>query len=202
MLLVLNIDHPQPHKIAKAAELIRKGEILCYPTDTGYGLGCDPHQLKSVERLFRMRNRPKKKPASLLFADFKQLAQYAHIGNQGFRAAKHALPGPYTLILQAGKQVARKLHGKRREVGARMPDHPVVIALLEHLGMPLLNVTARDSLGSYLGDPHDIERMLGKQLGAVIDGGIIPENPSTVIDMTSETAEVLRVGQGDPDAFL
>ena len=83
-----------------------------------------------------------------------------------------------------------------------MPDHPVVIALLEHLGMPLLNVTARDSLGSYLGDPHDIERMLGKQLGAVIDGGIIPENPSTVIDMTSENAEVLRVGQGDPDAFL
>ncbi len=202
MLLLMNIDHPQPRKIAKAAELIRAGEILCYPTDTGYGLGCDPHQLKTVEKLFRMGNRSKEKPASLLCSNFKQIAQYAYIDDTSFRVAKRVLPGPYTLILKATKVVARRLHGKRKEVGIRYPNHPVVLALIEELGTPILNITARAPDGHYLDDPHEIDRIWGKQLGAVIGGDLLPKSPSTVIDLTGDEPEILRVGQGDPDVFF
>lgn len=202
MRLMLNVDHPQPHKIAKAVDLLRAGELLCYPTDTGYGIGCDPHQPKAVERLFRLYNRPKNKRASLLCNDFKQISKYAYVDDQTFRAAKRALPGPYTLILKATKMVSKALHGKRKEVGIRVPDHPVVLALVDAFGAPILNVTARDFSKNYLDDPYDIEDILGAHLGAVIDCEILPEAPSTVVDFTQPEPEVLRVGQGDPDAFL
>jgi len=202
MLLVFNDHHPQPRKIQKVADLIRQGNLICYPTDTGYGIGCDPFQRKTVEKLFRLSGRPKNKPASLLVANFKQMAQYGYINDRAYRVAKRVIPGPYTLILKATKQVPRPLHGKRREVGVRVPDHPVILALLEELEEPLLNVTASNFDREYLDDPHEIDDIWGKQLGAVIDSGIIQENPSTVIDFSSGEPEVLRVGQGDPDVFL
>lgn len=202
MLLALNPHHPQPRKLQKAVDLIRAGEIVVYPTDTGYGMGCDPFQLKTVERMFRLLNRPKNKPAALLCSSFKQVAQYCVIGDSAYRTARRIFPGPYTLILRATKQVPRPLQGKRKEVGIRVPDHNVILHLLELHDGPLLNLSVVDSEGVYLDDPIEIEQRWGKHLGCVIDADLIPEDPSTVVDWTGREAEVLRVGQGDPEIFM
>jgi len=130
------------------------------------------------------------------------VAPYAHISDAAYRTARRALPGPYTLILKATKQVPRPLRGKRKEVGIRVPDHQVVLQLVETLGLPLLNVTVHDTFGEYIDDPHEIDRMWGKQLGAVIDAELLPEAPSTVIDFTGRYPELLREGEGDPDLFF
>ncbi len=202
MLLVLNEHHPQPRKLQRAMEILQEGEILCYPTDTGYGLGCDMNQRKAVEKLYRITNRPKNKPGALLASSFKQVSQYCYIGDIAYRVAKRVLPGPYTLILQATKEVPRHLQGKRKEVGIRIPDHPVILGILELMGTPLLNVTANDLSGQYIDDPREIEDLYGKLIGAVIDAEILPENPSTIVDLTTATPEVLRLGVGDPGVFF
>lgn len=201
MLLVIHPEHPAPRKISKVADLLRRGEIIAYPTDTGYGLGCDPFQRKTVERMFRILNLPDKKRASLLCSDFKQIAKYGYISDTAYRTARRIFPGPYTLILQATKAIPRPLHGKRKEVGIRVPDSPIVLAILEELGAPLLNVTVRDTHGEYMDDPHEIEATYRKHIGAVIDADLVAENPSTVVDLTSDYPEVIRVGQGDPSIF-
>lgn len=202
MLLVIHPEHPEPRKIEHAASLIRDGHILAYPTDTGYGFGCDPFQRKAVERMFWMLSLPDNKLASFLCADFKQLAQYGYISDHVYRVARRIFPGPYTLILEATKEIPKTLRGKRKEVGIRVPNHPIPLALITALEVPLLNVSARDLQGDYLDDPHQIDEIYRKQLGAVIDGDLLPENPSTVIDLTGDSPQVIRVGQGDPDVFV
>jgi tRNA threonylcarbamoyl adenosine modification protein (Sua5/YciO/YrdC/YwlC family) len=202
MLLSIHPQHPQPRKIEKVIEIVSKGDIIAYPTDTGYGIGCDPFNRKTVERLFRLLSIPENKLASLLCADFKQLARYGYIGDMAYRVARRIFPGPYTLILQATKEVPRPLHGKRKEVGIRVPDHPITLAILQLLGGPILNLTARDLEGCYIDDPLEIERIYRHQIGAIIDGDLIPENPSTVVDLTGPEPDIIRVGQGSPDIFL
>lgn len=202
MLLVLNPEHPQPRKLQKAAELLRQGEILVYPTDTGYGIGCDPFQRKVVERMFRLLSRPTSKPAALLCSDFKQVAIYGHISDSAYRVGRRIFPGPYTLILKATKQIPRPLQGKRKEVGIRVPNHAVTLQLIEAFENPILNLTVTDGQGNYLDDPREVEDLWGKQLGAVIDCDLIPEDPSTVVDLTGREPEILRVGQGDPEVFM
>jgi tRNA threonylcarbamoyl adenosine modification protein (Sua5/YciO/YrdC/YwlC family) len=202
MLLSFDDRHPQPRKIQRIVELLRDGEIISYPTDTGYGLGCDMNQKKAVEKLFLITQRPKNKPGALLAKEFKQVSEYCYIGDVAYRVARRVLPGPYTLILEASKAVPRHLQGKRKEVGIRIPDHPIILAVLEDFGTPLLNVTANDHLGQYLDDPLLIEQRYGKHLGAVVDAGLIPENPSTIVDLTGSIPEVLRLGVGDPEVFF
>ena len=193
---------PSPAKSKRPRNCSEQAKFFVIPRTQDTVWGCDPHQPKAVTQLFRMINRPKNKPASLLCNSFKQVAQYGYIDDQSYRAAKRALPGPYTLILKASKLVARSLHGKQKEVGIRYPDHSVVLALIEALQSPLLNVSARDPNENYLDDPREIEQIWGRHLAAVIDCDLLPESPSTMIDLTQDFPEVLRVGQGDPDAFL
>lgn len=201
MLLVVHPEHPQPRKIDKVVDLIQAGGIVAYPTDTGYGFGCDPFQRKSVQRMFQLLNLSEKKLAALLCSDFKQVARYGYINDSCYRIARRIFPGPYTLILKATKEVPRPLHGKRKEVGIRVPNHPITLAILEALDGPILNLTARDHHGEYLDDPHEIESIYRKHLGAVIDGDLVVESPSTVVDLTGHEPEIIRVGQGDPSIF-
>jgi tRNA threonylcarbamoyl adenosine modification protein (Sua5/YciO/YrdC/YwlC family) len=188
--------------LKRAAEILAKGGLLCYPTETGYGIGCDMYQRKTVERLFRLTNRPKNKPASLLCKDFKQVSQFGYINNVYFRIARRIFPGPYTLVLEATKEVPRHLHGKRREVGIRVPSNPVIMGILEEMENPIMNVAARTFEGEYIDDPHVIEHVWRNELGAVIDCDLLQEDPSTVVDLTGDVAEILREGQGDPNVFL
>ncbi len=202
MLLIMEEKHPQPRKVKKIVEAIQRGEIVAYPTDTGYGIGCDPYKAKTVEKMFKALNIPEKKLASLLCANFKQLAKLGYISDWAYRIAKRIFPGPYTLILEATKEVPRTLRGKRKEVGIRVPNHPVILAILEELGGPILNLTARSPQGEYLEDPREIERIYRKQIAIVADCGLIPENPSTVVDLTGDEPIIIREGQGDPELFL
>ncbi|TNE48244.1 MAG: threonylcarbamoyl-AMP synthase [Deltaproteobacteria bacterium] len=202
MLLSVHPEYPQMRKIVRAAQYLKDGEIVAYPTDTGYGLGCDPFQRKTVERMFRLLNLPDTKYASLLCKDFKQMAVYGYISDYVYRKARKVFPGPYTLIVEATKAIPKPLRGKRREVGIRVPNNNVTLALIEELEGPILNVTARDFQGEYMDDPHVIESVYRKSLGAVVDCDLIPESSSTVMDLTGEFPEVVRLGQGDPDIFL
>ncbi|MEM1008990.1 MAG: L-threonylcarbamoyladenylate synthase [Myxococcota bacterium] len=202
MRLTLHPEYPQPRKLEQVVDFIRRGEVVAYPTDTGYALGCDMNQRKAVEHLFRFTQRPKNKPGTLLSANFKQVSQFCYISDHAYRVVRRVLPGPYTLILEATKAVPRHLRGKRKEVGIRIPDNPVALALLEQWGSPFLNVTAYNFSEQYLDDPLDIERFYGKQLGCIVDVDLVTEKPSTIVDLTQNPPEVLREGTGDPEVFF
>lgn len=201
MLLFVDSRYPQPRKIRRAADILRSRGLLSYPTDTIYGIGCDPFERKAVEALFAMRNRPNWKPASLLCSDLKMMARYAIMTDEAHRAIRRVIPGPYTFIFRATPDVPRSLTGKRKQVGIRVPDNNIVLSLIEELGAPILNVSARDREGVYLEDPRETERIWGRSLGAVIDGELLPPRESTVIDLTDRHPEVLREGLGDPSLF-
>lgn len=202
MLLSIDPEYPNLKRVANAARILRQGGLLAYPTDTTYGIGADPFQPKAVAELFAQTRRDPAKPASLLCADLKMISKYAVISDRIFRALKRAIPGPYTFILPATDAVPRGMYGKRREVGVRVPDHPIVQSLIAALGTPLLNSSARDLEGQYLDDAREIEALWGYRLEAIIDCGPISPQESTVIDLVDDEPVLIREGLGDPSLFL
>ncbi len=202
MILTVDADYPNLKKVANAVHLLKQGGILAYPTDTTYGIGVDPFQPKAVSLLFEQTKRPPGKPASLLCSDITMVSQYAVISDRIFRTMKRALPGPFTFILPALKTVPRGLHGKRREVGIRVPENPIVQELIRAFGSPILNVSARDLEGNYTGDAREIEKIWGYKLDAVIDCGGLEPHESTVLDLVDEQPVLVREGLGDPSLFL
>lgn len=196
MLLSLDPDYPNLKKVANAVYHLRQGGLLAFPTDTTYGVGADPFQPKAVSALFELTRRDPKKPASLLCSDIRMASDYAVISDPVFRAMKRVLPGPYTFIMPATVKVPRGMHGKRREVGIRIPKCQITQKLIETLGTPLLSVSLRDAEGAYLGEAQQIEDLWGHQLEAVIDtGGLVPQE-STVIEIVDDAPVVLRHGVG------
>ncbi|MGK5089658.1 L-threonylcarbamoyladenylate synthase [Bdellovibrionota bacterium FG-2] len=202
MIITVDPDYPNLKKVANAARFLKQGGMLAYPTDTTYGIGVDPFQPKAVSLLFTQTRRPPGKPASLLCSDITMVSQYAVISDRIFRAMKRALPGPFTFILPALKSVPRGLHGKRREVGIRVPAHPIVQELIKALGSPILNVSARNLDDHYTGDAREIEDVWGYKLDAVIDCGDLEPSESTVLDLVDDQPLVVREGLGDPALFL
>ncbi|HAR44402.1 MAG TPA: threonylcarbamoyl-AMP synthase [Bdellovibrionales bacterium] len=202
MLITVDPEYPNMKRVANAARILRAGGLLAYPTDTTYGIGADPFQPKAVALLFNETSRSPKKPASLLCADLKMIGHYAVISDRIFRAMRRTLPGPYTFILPAKNTVPRGMHGKRREVGIRMPEHPIVQALIAALGTPILNLSARDPENHYLDDAREIEALWGERISAVLDCGPITPQESTVIDLIEDTPVLLREGLGDPAPYL
>lgn len=201
MILSLDPDYPNMKRVKSAAHILREGGLLAYPTDTTYGIGVDPFQPKAVAKLFEATRRKSLKPPSLLCADIKMAGQYGVFENSVFKLMKKALPGPFTLIVPTTGEVPRYMHGKRNEVGIRIPESAIVQELIATLGTPVLNVSARDPEGNYLGDAGDIERYYGYHLGAIIDCGGLEPRESTVIDFVERTPELVRVGLGDPGLF-
>ncbi|KNX37116.1 L-threonylcarbamoyladenylate synthase [Luteipulveratus halotolerans] len=194
---------PQPRLIRQAADLIRDGGLIAYPTDSCFALGCRLGNPDGKERITRIRHLDAKHHFTLVCRDFAQLGQLVQLDNWMFRAVKAATPGSYTFILPATSEVPRRLlHPKKRTVGVRIVDHPVASALLEELGEPLLSSTL-------LLPDHDEPRTDGWQikeeldhvLDAVIDSGECGLEPTTVVDMSGGAAEVVRVGAGDPTPF-
>jgi tRNA threonylcarbamoyl adenosine modification protein (Sua5/YciO/YrdC/YwlC family) len=192
--------HPQPRLIRQAAEVVRAGGVIAYPTDSSYALGCGLASAEAAKRIRRIRGVDEQHHLTLVMHDLAALGQFARLDNWQFRLVRQGVPGPYTFLLGATRQVPRRLHHpKRNTVGFRVPAHPVVDALLAELGTPLLSSTLilpgdREPLN----DPVEIRARLEKSLDAIIDAGPCPAEPTTVVDLSVDPPVVTRRGRGDP----
>ncbi len=203
MLLDINPENPQPRLINKVMEQLRGGAIICYPTDTVYGIGCDIFNQKAIKRIFQMKNRPKHKPFSFICADLKDVSKYAHVSNLAYRVMKKSLPGPFTFVLPGSKLVPKIMITKQKTVGIRVPDNRISIELVAALGNPILTTSAILANSEKMPeDPYDINQQFGKIIDIVIDGGLVYPDPSTVVSFVDDPPEVLRRGKGDIDRFL
>jgi tRNA threonylcarbamoyl adenosine modification protein (Sua5/YciO/YrdC/YwlC family) len=196
--VIIEWDPARPKK--KSTMLIREtlenGGIIGYSTDTFYGLGCDLFNTKSIKALYAMRGLSEKRSLSLIFKDIKDVSNYAILSDFAFHVLKSTLPGAYTFVLKARRIVPRLLMSDKKEVGVRMPNHPVPRALVELLGRPIINTTAKLAGQEAFSDPRDIERVFKHQIALVIDGGLIVGEPSTVVSLIDDRVNVLREGKG------
>ncbi|MEO5367203.1 MAG: L-threonylcarbamoyladenylate synthase [Magnetococcus sp. WYHC-3] len=202
-LIEIHPDNPQPRLIAQAARMLRDGGVAVYPTDTTYGLGCVLGNRQGVERIMRIKRLSPNHQLSLLCADLSEISRLARVDNRVYRILKRWLPGPYTFVLNATREVPKGLLPKRQTIGLRIPDHPVCRALLSELSTPLLSTSLRlPDEERILGDPLEIHRRVGSLVDLVVDSGVLPERASTVIDLTGDIPRVLREGIGDPGPFM
>jgi tRNA threonylcarbamoyl adenosine modification protein (Sua5/YciO/YrdC/YwlC family) len=194
---------PQPHSIAQVVGLLRDDAVIAYPTDSCYALGCRWDSPTGGERIRRLRSLDDRHHLTLVCADFAQLGQLVQLDNAAYRAIKAATPGPYTFILPATKEVPRRLaHPKKRTVGVRIPDHPVVRSLLRELGEPLLSSTLLlPDAAEPMTEGWQIKEELDHVIDAVVDAGDCGTEPTTVVDWSQGHPEVVRVGAGDPARF-
>ncbi|MBE0439368.1 MAG: threonylcarbamoyl-AMP synthase [Gammaproteobacteria bacterium] len=199
----LHPDNPQKRLIVQACDIIRKGGLVVYPTDSGYALGCHLGDKTAMDKIRRLRQVDDNHNFTLVCRDLSELSVYAKVNNSVFRAIKAHTPGAYTFILPATKEVPRRLqHAKRKTIGLRIPQNNIALALLEELNEPLMSSTLimPDELMP-LTDPEDIVDRIGKQVDLVIDGGFGSLEPTTVIEFIDDIPEVIRVGMGDPTPF-
>lgn len=200
---VIHPDNPQPRLIRQITEILRKGGVIAYPTDSSYALGCMPGDKQAEERIRAIRRLDDQHYLTLVCRDLAEISHYAKVDNRQFRLLKSVTPGCYTFILEATKEVPRRLqHPKRRCIGLRVPDHPVVQALLAELGEPLLSTTLKmPNETQPLYDPYDIRDLLEHQIDVVVDGGYGEMATTTMIDLTRDAPVLIRQGKGDIQPF-
>ena len=196
-------ENPQARLIKQAVDIIRKGGVVVYPTDSSYAVGCHIGDKSAVDRIRALRRLDDKHNFTLVCSDLSQLGLFAKVDTSAFRLLKAHTPGPYTFILSATREVPRMLmHPKRRTIGLRVPQHPIAQALLAELGEPLMSVTLilpGESLP--LSDPYEIREQIEHQVDLIIDGGYGGLEASTVVNLTDGDPQVTRVGCGDPSPF-
>jgi len=193
--------HPQKRLVRKAADIVRAGGLIAYPTDSCYALGCDRAATGALERLRRMRGFDERHRLTLMCRDLAEMARYAVIDDAQFRLLKGVTPGSYTFILRARREVPRRV-ARNKTIGVRIPGHPVAHALLAELGEPMLSATLLlPGESAPLADAQEIRQRLEHQLDLVIDGGACGVEPSTVIDLTEDTPRVVREGRGSLAPF-
>ena len=198
-LFSIHPQNPQQRLINQVVDIVRRGGVIAYPTDSVYALACHIGNKQAVDRIRSIRQLDKEHNFTLICRDLSELATYARVDNIVFRTLKAATPGPYTFILKASTEVPRRLvHPKRKTIGIRVPDSQIVMALLEGLQEPIMSVTMIMSGDKYpLTDPYEINQLLASQVDAVVDGGYCGLEPTTVVDMTTDTTRILREGAGD-----
>lgn len=196
-------DNPQARLVRSAADIIRGGGVVVYPTDSAYALGCQIGDKSALDRIRRIRKLDDRHNFTLVCSDLSEIAAYAKVDNSAYRLLRHCTPGPYTFILKATSEVPRRLmHPKRKTVGLRVPDNRIAAALLQDLGEPLMSVTLIMPGDEYpLIDPYDIRDTLQHDVDLVIDGGYCGMEPTTVVDLADDAPMVLRVGKGDIAPF-
>jgi tRNA threonylcarbamoyl adenosine modification protein (Sua5/YciO/YrdC/YwlC family) len=190
--------HPQARLIRQAADIVRRGGLIAYPTDSCYALGCHLGDATAQQRLRRTRGMDERHHLTLMCRDLSEIATYAIVDNVQYRILRAATPGAYTFILRATREVPRRLlHPRRRTIGVRVPAHAAALALLAELGEPMLSATLQlPNADAPLADAQEIRRALANQLDLVIDSGPCGVEPSTVIDLTGDAPVVLREGKG------
>jgi len=201
MLININQQNPQQRLIQKVVDILKKGGVVVYPTDTNYGIGCDIMNKKAIERIYQLKQRNKSKPFSFICSGLKNISHYAKISNYAYKTMKRLLPGPYTFILEGSRLVPKIMLTKRKTAGIRVPDNPICLALVNELGNPVITTSATMPDGTIFHDASLIHEYFGKRIDAVIDGSIVPGQPSSIIMLIDDIPEVIRKGMGDVSIF-
>ncbi|VAW95344.1 Hypothetical YciO protein, TsaC/YrdC paralog [hydrothermal vent metagenome] len=196
-------DNPQGRLIHQAVEMVRQGAVIVYPTDSAYAIGCHLGDKKALDRIRRIRQVDDKHNFTLVCRDLSEIATYAKVGNQAYRLINAHTPGPYTFILEATREVPRRLlHPKRRTIGIRVPDNRIAMALLSELNEPLMSSTLiLPDEEMPMTDAEDIREHLEHDVDLIIDGGHFGAEPTTVVGLQDGNSEILRVGKGVVDDF-
>jgi tRNA threonylcarbamoyl adenosine modification protein (Sua5/YciO/YrdC/YwlC family) len=198
--LHLKADHPQPRHVSRAAEIMRGGGVAVYPTDTTYGLGCDLYARRAIDRIYQLKGMDRKQRMTFLCSELSQVAHFAVIEDKNYRILKHHVPGPYTFILPATREVPKIVQTHTQTVGVRVPKNPFCVALIQELGHPILSTTvAKAEAGetAYTNDPDEVVRLFGHSIELLLDAGPLYEEPSSVIDLTGAEPVIVRRGAGD-----
>lgn len=191
-----------PHEaVERALETVENGGIIVYPTDTVYGMGCDLENKDALDRLYRLKKIPKRKPLSFVCSDLKMVSRYAKLSNSAHGMMRKLLPGPFTFILQASREVPKLMISKQRTVGIRVPEQDFCLELVRRLGRPLVNTSASDSLDEIVSDPEQIEERYARA-DLMISLGQQKSEASTILDFTGDAPEVVRQGVGDLSEYL
>ncbi len=202
MLLTIHPCNPQQRHIDRVTRELKAGAIIAWPTETGYGLGCDLFNAKAIKKLIALKKRPANKPFSIICADLKEISLYAHVSNTAYRLLRRNLPGPYTFVLPGNKIVPKTMVTRQKTVGIRVASQPISKLLVTSLGNPMVNTSVMLSDDDTpLSSAYEVDNALGNRINLVIDGGEIYPEPSSVIDLTSDTPEIIREGKGDTSSF-
>ncbi len=199
MRILIDPFTPKPRVVKRIAEILSAGGIIVYPTDTVYGLGCCITNKKGIDKINAIK--ASVKPRSIMFSEIKCISKYAKVSNEAFRIMKNLLPGPYTIVLPATRLVPRLLQSNRKSIGVRIPDHWFCKAIVDEIGEPIITTSVPLSHERLHIDPVEIDADLGHIVDAVVDSGILPDIPSTMISLETDTVEVIREGQGPLDIF-
>jgi tRNA threonylcarbamoyl adenosine modification protein (Sua5/YciO/YrdC/YwlC family) len=206
MLVKIYPNNPNEKQLEEVVACLRSGGLIIYPTDTVYGLGCDIYQAKAIEKLCKLRNiKPEKANLSFICADLSHLSDFVKpIDNAVYRVLKHALPGPFTFILNANNKVPKLMHSNKKTVGIRVPDNEIARSIVKLLGNPIVSTSIHDDdeVIEYSTDPELIYEKYKDLVDIVIDGGYGELQASTVVDYTSDEPVILRQGKGDLDRYL
>lgn len=194
-------DNPEFSKIEKVVNAFRSGDVIIYPTDTVYALGCDLYDNKAIERITRIKSFSSQKPSfSVICGDISQVSVFTKvISNDIFKIMKKVLPGPYTFILEANNKIPKAINQKRKTIGVRVPDNKITLSLVKVLGNPIITTSIKkeDDIVEYYTDPHDIIEKFANQVDVIVDGGMGRNKPSTIVDCTSDQPVIIREGLGN-----
>ena len=201
MLLKINPINPQERLVCKVGEVLKKGGIIAYPTDTYYGIGCDIMNKRTIEKIYQLKQRSKNKPFSFICSDLKNISNYAKVSNYVYRTMKRLLPGPYTFVLEGSRLVPKIMLTKRKSAGIRVPDNRICISLVKEIGNPIISTSASMPDNQIFHDPSLIHDYFGSRIDLVVDGGPVPGEPSSIISMVDDIPEIIRKGLGDVSVF-
>lgn len=200
MLLEVNPLNPEPRKIQRAVEALEAGEVIAYPTDTVYGLGCDLFNKKAVEKLYRIKGMDNSQKLAFVCKDLTDVSKYAVMHDHVYRTLRDFLPGPYCFILESTREVPKLVHWPRKTVGVRVPDNPIALALCSALGRPIISSTAARHGQAPNPDPKEIDEEFNG-LALVVDGGAGGTVATSIVDLTTPEPRIIREGAGDVSAF-
>lgn len=195
LMLSINADNPQQRLINRVCAVLEEGGLIVYPTDTFYGIGCNLFNKKGIQLIYRLKNRPLKKPFSFLCDSLKEVSRYALVSNYAYKTMKRLLPGPYTFIMEGTRLVPKIMLTKRKTVGIRVPDNSICLDIIRTFGRPIISTSA------VFDDPQSIKEAYGSFLDVIIDGGVLYQSPSSVVSLIDDIPEVIREGKGDVSGF-
>ncbi|NOX38541.1 MAG: threonylcarbamoyl-AMP synthase [Calditrichaeota bacterium] len=196
-------ENPHQRSINKAVEALENGQLIIYPTDTVYGIGCSLYKKHALEAIYRLKGKTKFEPISLICESIQQASQYARISNFAFRILKRCFPGPYTVILEATREIPKLMLTRRKEVGIRIPDNRIVMAMVHTLGHPLANTSVNIEEGELLNDPEEIMQRYAHHAEVFLDAGPLPDaEESTIIKIIHDEVEIIREGKGSIERVL